>query len=159
MSDKPKNGRKPTTDGRYAMFKELIEEKGLTVKDAGKMLGLTTQGAYHLSSKLKKEGNQISKGMPDQLLRKMNRRAKQLLDGKAIGPDMKEVRCSTVAKLIEAGWARQYPAKQDIPTGNQFNFTTINLTEYRLDDTRYGVSPPDPAVIELPTDSSSNDNG
>ena len=157
MSDKPKNGRKPTTDGRYQLVKELIQDKGLKPSEVGKMLGLSTGQVYQITHKLKKEGNQISRGMPDQLLRKMNRRAKQLLDGQTFGT-IKEVKDSTVASLISEGWRRQYPVKQDLPSGNQFNFTTINLTEYRLDDTRYGIASPDPAVIELPTDSSSNDN-
>lgn len=122
------------------------------------MLGLSTGQVYNIVSKLRKEGNQISKGMPDQLLRKMNRRAKQLLDGQTFGT-IKEVKDSTVAQLISEGWRRQYPTKQEQLGGVNLSFTTINLTEYRLDDTRYSVLPPEPDIIELPTDSSPNDNG
>lgn len=139
MKEKQQTLRQATIDGRHSLFLQLINDKGLTVKEAGQLLGYTEQSAYHLSSKLRKQGKEVSRSIPDQLLRKMNRRAKHLLDGKAFG-DMKEVRCSTVANLIAEGWKRQYPVKQEAPTGNQFNYTQVNISQYQLDDgSRYGV--------------------
>ena len=143
MGENGQSGRKDTTRGKYALFQELINERGLKVAEAGKLLGLTPGGAAVLATKLKKEGNVISTAMPPALLRKATRRAGQLLDGKTFG-SLKEVKCSTVQRLIEATWARQYPTRQDPGAGGDtLNFTQININEIRTDpDTVYGTSPP-----------------
>jgi len=127
--------RKMKSSARYLLYKRLVEEDGLKPVEAGKLLGWKAGHAYNIASRMRKEGNVISKAMPDALLRKANRRAKQLLDGKAFGPDMKEVKCSTVAKLVEETWKRQYPLKQDPGAGgDSFNFTTVNISLIQNDD-------------------------
>ena len=132
------------TAARHKLFLLLIEQDGLTIPDAAKILGYKRSAAYQLARRVRNnnDSNVISRTMPDKILRKADRRALQLLDGKAFG-SLKEVRCSTVAKLVEATWSRAYPTRQDPGAGaGDFNFTQVNIHQYRTDpDTVYGGAP------------------
>jgi hypothetical protein len=127
---------------RYALFLSLINEHSLSIPEAGKLLGFTRGSSYQLAAKLKKEANDgklISRTMPESLLRKADRRASQLLDGKTFGK-VSEVKCSTVAKIVEKVWERGYPTKQQQEASSgEFHFTQININQFRNPDGwRYG---------------------
>lgn len=137
--------RQIETAAKHQLFLQLIEKDGLTIPDAANLLGYKRSAAYQLARRVRnnKDENVISRTMPDRILRKADRRALQLLDGKAFGT-LKEVKCSTVAKLVEATWSRSYPTRQDPGAGGAgVSFTQININQYRTaPSSLYGGSPP-----------------